>query len=155
MRPLIVINSLGSGGTERSTLEFVGWGVDRGWRPTVACLYRRADSLHDELDRKGVDIRFIDGRLPAKLRTLRRLVSRLQPDLVHTAIFESDVLGRLAALGGPPVMSSLVNVSYGSVRLQDPNIKRWKLDVVRRVDADRLTSDQQLGVCQPENEGTS
>ena len=135
MRPLIVITSLGAGGAERSTADFLDYARRRGMSPTVACLYRR-EGVHDEVVRNGLDVRILSGRgLAAKSRSLRSLIAELKPDLVHTAIFEADVIGRIAAISGPPVLSSLVNASYDPIRLQDPNIRRWRLEVTRIVEA--------------------
>src|SRR5205807_1256687 len=49
--------------------------------------------------------------------------------------FESDVLGRWAARRpSVPVLTSLVNTSYGPARRADPNVRAWRLQVVRAVD---------------------
>jgi glycosyltransferase involved in cell wall biosynthesis len=54
---------------------------------------------------------------------------------VHTSIFEADVTGRLAAAGtGVPVLTSLVNTSYATVRRQDPDVAPWKLAATRSID---------------------
>jgi glycosyltransferase involved in cell wall biosynthesis len=54
---------------------------------------------------------------------------------VHTTIFESDVLGRVACIGtSVPVVTSLVNTSYDPVRLDDPNVTGWKLKMVKEID---------------------
>lgn len=49
---------------------------------------------------------------------LRRLIATEQPDLVHTTLWEADVIGRLAAIATrTPTSSSLVNVNYGREHL--------------------------------------
>ena len=64
---------------------------------------------------------------------------RFGPDLIHTTIFEADVIGRIAAIGtGVPVITSLVNTPYEPIRLQDPNVtpvalwRRSRRSTVRR-----------------------
>ena len=48
-----------------------------------------------------------------QFRGLRRLIRRVRPDIVHTAIFDADVVGRIAGWRtGAKVVSSLVNTSY-------------------------------------------
>ena len=63
------------------------------------------------------------------------LVRDRRPDLVHTTLFDADLVGRVggwAARVG--VVSSLVNVAYGPEQRANPAITPWKLDVVRRAD---------------------
>lgn len=75
------------------------------------------------------DVRFLkESSFPNKVWELRKLIQRERVDLVHTTIFESDLAGRLAAYGsGVPVLTSLVNTSYETVRLTDPRVGRFKL----------------------------
>jgi glycosyltransferase involved in cell wall biosynthesis len=55
---------------------------------------------------------------------------------VHTALFDADQLGRVAAWGtGVPVVSSFVNTPYDPARLADPNVNKWKLRFVQLIDA--------------------
>ena len=57
-------------------------------------------------------------------------------DVAHTALFNADQVGRVAAWGtGVPVVSSFVNTPYEESRLADPNVKKWKLRVVQTIDA--------------------
>ena len=136
MNVLFVINSLGAGGAERSLSELLPSFERHGVRSTVVCLRRTAEGVEAATVDGGVDVRFLrGGRWPSQLRELRALIAREEPDLIHTSIFEADVLGRLAGLGsGVPVLTSLVNTSYDPVRLQDPNVRRWKLQIVKQID---------------------
>ena len=62
---------------------------------------------------------------------LRRLIQSESPDVIHTALFESDVLGRLASIGHNAfVVSSLVNTPYDPIRLENNDINPVKLRVV-------------------------
>ena len=136
MHPLIVISGLGTGGAERSTAEFLPYLRNHGIAPTVACLHRSSEGVQDAIVSQGFDVRFLTGRsLVAKTSALRKQIAELKPDLVHTTIFEADIAGRLAAIDGPPVLTSLVNVAYHPVRRQDPNIKIWRLSVARIIEA--------------------
>ena len=70
----------------------------------------------------------------AKVTALAGALRALEPDVVHTTLFEADVVGRLASVGmGPKVMTSLVSTPYGPARRRDPNFSRWKIAV--QVDA--------------------
>ena len=60
-----------------------------------------------------------DGTLAAN-SAVRRLVGEVEPDLVHTTLYEADIAGRVGArLAGVPVVSSLVNSMYGPVQAQN------------------------------------
>jgi len=63
------------------------------------------------------------------------LLVDLDVDLVHTAVYEADVVGRIAgATSGRSVTSSLVNTSYDPVRLDDPHVGRVRLAAARMLD---------------------
>lgn len=107
-----------------------------GVAPTVVCLQRRAEGVERQVRAAGFDVRILEATgWAGRIRELRRLLRRERPDVVHTTIFESDVVGRLAAAGtGCTVVSSLVNTSYNSARLGDPNVSALKLWTARHVD---------------------
>ena len=136
LRIVFVINSLGAGGAEHSLAELAIRLVAAGHEPTFATFVRRPEGFEGLVRDHGISIELIPGRgLPSWTRSLRRFVRRVRPDVVHTTIFEADVAGRLAAFGtGIPVVSSLINVTYGPERLLDPNVRRWKLWGVRQID---------------------
>lgn len=136
MRIVYVINGLGTGGTERSLAELLPVLRAAGIAPTVVCLHHRAEGVEREIRDTGFDVRFLDaGGWIGRIRELRRLLRQERPDVVHTTIFESDVIGRLAAAGsGSTVVSSLVNTSYDSSRLGDRNVSPIKLWAARQAD---------------------
>jgi glycosyltransferase involved in cell wall biosynthesis len=132
---LFVINGLGTGGAERSLSEMLDGLESRGLKTVTASLHRRAEGVQDGIVARGYDVRFLPGSRARQIVALRRLIRSIRPDVVHTAIFEANVVGRFASVGtGVPVMTSLTNTSYDPVREQDPNMKAWKLGVVRIID---------------------
>ena len=137
MKVLFVLDSLFGGGTERSTVVLLPYLRDRGIEPTVAVL--RASNSGDEaaLTASGIEVVVLEGSSKRQqIASLRALIGRVQPDIVHTALFAADVVGRLAAWRtGARVVSSLVNTPYDSARLGDPNVRRWKLRTVQVIDA--------------------
>jgi len=137
VRVLVVVNSLGSGGTERSTAVLLPRLVGLGIEPVVAVLTRRAIGDEGRVRAAGIPVVQLSGAsLAAQARSLRELVRDAAPALVHTAIYEADLVGRLGAAGtGVPVLSSLVNTPYDRARLVDPNVRWPKLQAVRAVDA--------------------
>jgi glycosyltransferase involved in cell wall biosynthesis len=136
MRTLHVINGLGTGGAERSLAEMLPLFVENGITPIVACSHVRTAGVHRQVQGLGIDVHVLDGsNLPRRTLALAKLVRRLDPAVVHTTIFESDLMGRFAATGtGIPVITSLVNTSYDSVRALDPNVSRMRLRWARSID---------------------
>ncbi|MCC6457175.1 MAG: glycosyltransferase family 4 protein [Caldilineaceae bacterium] len=134
---LYVINGLGTGGAERSLAELLPYFRRAGISPTIACFYRRAEGVENQVIAQGFPVKFLDEhrRLPARVAALRRLIAAEQPEIIHTTIFEADLVGRLAAIGSRcKVLTSLVNTSYDRVRLNDPNVSRNKLRLVQLLD---------------------
>ncbi|HSL81674.1 MAG TPA: glycosyltransferase family 4 protein [Thermoanaerobaculia bacterium] len=136
VRVLFVINQLGPGGTERSLADLIAGLEAEGVETSVACLRTTAAAFQVDA-RVTCPVEVLPGAgVLAKARHLRKTLRRSPPDLVHTMLFEADLVGRLAAAGtGVPVLSSLVNTSYEPVRFRDPNISRLRLRAVQIVDA--------------------
>jgi glycosyltransferase involved in cell wall biosynthesis len=137
MRILYVIDSLArSGGAEQSLLAVVPHLVSVGVDLEVAHLVDRP-GLADEIRAAGASVTAVaaGGRL-GRVAAIRRLVRTSRPDLVHTTLFEADVAGRLAAaLSRTPVVSSLVNTSYGPEHVGDPSLRSWRVRSAQAVDA--------------------
>lgn len=137
MKILFIMDSLGRGGTERSMAEMWPHLVEVGITPVVAYFRRYQQGVEQLVKNQGIKTIFLDGRgFAAKVCALRKAIADELPDLLHTALFESNVLGRLAAWGTPvTVMSSLVNTPYAPVRYRDPAIKPYRLRLVQIIDA--------------------
>jgi glycosyltransferase involved in cell wall biosynthesis len=139
VRVLFVIPGLSGGGTERSLRELVPSLVGSGIDVSIAYFVRRAGDDTGELERAGAQLHLVTKpRLDGRVREIRRLLTLERPDIIHTSLFDADIAGRLAAWrvsgGSPVVLSSIVNTSYDVARLDDPNVRAWKLSVVRAVD---------------------
>lgn len=133
---LFVINQLGPGGTERSLADLVSALGAEGIETSIACLRPTAEAFLPDA-RVSCPVQVIPGGgFLARVFRFRQSLRRSPPDLVHTMLFEADLLGRLAAAGtGIPVLSSLVNTSYEPARFRDPNISRPRLRAVQVLDA--------------------
>jgi len=133
---LFVIDSLGGGGTERSLAEMLPYLTQASFVPTIICFYRR-EGVENEVIRQGVDVRFLEGTgMVAWIRQLRQILKIEKPDIIHTMLFDADIVGRIAAIGSSArVVTSLVNTPYASVRFQDPKITPYKLRVLQIIDA--------------------
>lgn len=136
MRVLSVIDSLGPGGAERSLLEMVPGLEKRGTTVEVALLKKVEPNLDTTADDLGVEVRLIPGqRRLARIWHLRRLLRDRDYDLVHTTLFEADIISRFAAWRTDiPVVSSIVNTRYDPVRFSDPKVSRSRLRVAQAID---------------------
>ena len=143
MKILFVIDSLGAGGAERSLAELLPALEDAGIEAIIACLDRRTYGVETEVLESGADVRFLPRRPVGRLRELRRIVAKESPDLIHTTILASNLVGRLVSIGSPAtVLTSLVSTPYAPIRKQDPRVRPLALSAIRLVDiatARRLT----------------
>jgi glycosyltransferase involved in cell wall biosynthesis len=137
VKVMFVLDSLAPGGTEHSTVLLAGELVARGHDITIATMKAAEHELDATATASGVSVvRLHPGRFLAQVRELHGLISEQKPDVVHTALFNADQLGRLAAIGTrAPVISSFVNTPYEAARLTDPNVRRWRLRTLQLVDA--------------------
>lgn len=134
---LHLIDSLGPGGAERSLAELMPTLLANGFTPTVAFFESREDSIQKEFTALGIETVHIDGRgWVHRFRDVRRLLRELRPAVLHTTLFNADVVGRLASVGLPhTVLTSLVNTSYDSVRYVDARVRPSRLRAAQAVDA--------------------
>ena len=137
MRVLYVIDSLAPGGTEQSTIVLAPHLRELGVESTIVTLKSAEHDLTAEAEAAGITVQRLNpGRLDSRVRELRSLIRSGEFDVVHTALFDADQLGRVAAWGtGVPVVSSFVNTPYDPARLADPNVNKWKLRLVQVIDA--------------------
>jgi len=129
VRVVYLIDSLAPGGAESSLVALARFYPDLGVELEVAYLHERP-GLHGPLQAAGARLTSLAGPGGRRgwLQRAARLVRDRRPDLVHTTLFEADIAGRVAAAAARvPVVSSIVNVGYGSEQRQDPGIKVWRL----------------------------
>lgn len=144
MRLLYVIDSLAVGGAERSLVELAPHLRRGGTDVHVVTLRTAVPNLSAEARAAGVELHPSAEGLTRRqaIRAVRRLITDLNPDHVHTTLAESDIVGRIAAATAHvTVSSSLVNVSYGKEHYASvPH--RHKLAAFQAIDATtaRLTT---------------
>jgi glycosyltransferase involved in cell wall biosynthesis len=137
IRVLHVINQLSArAGAETSLREVIASSLGRDVRHAVVVL-SPDDEAQRELGALGVVV-FSPARpagRPSQLRHTLRSVRAFGPDLIHTSLFEADLVGRVAGrLAGVPVLTSLVNAAYGDEAIRAEPVPGWKLAAVRRID---------------------
>lgn len=134
IRVLHVINGLGTGGAERSLQELLPALEERGVRSQIACLHRRTEGVQSSIETRW-PVTWLGGGWGTRARQLRGLIGSNRVDIVHSTLFESDQLARIASIRTrAAVVTSLVNTPYLEVRRLDPNIRPWRLAVARGLD---------------------
>ena len=126
MNLLIFIHSLHSGGAERVTANLANHWAAQGWRVTVVTLSSTAQDfyqLHPAVQRIALDVAGASGNALAaignngrRVRTLRRVLRQVQPDVALAMMSTANMLLALAALGLKGV------VVAGSERIYPPRI---------------------------------
>lgn len=136
MKLFFVIDSLRVGGAERSLAELLPHFVDGGISTTVVCLRKPKGDTDPDVELPGREVVFLRGRgLWSWIGAFRQLLRARRPDIVHTTLFESHMVGRVGAAGtGIPVLSSLVGMPYDASRWRDPRVNHLALRVVRALD---------------------
>ena len=115
---LYLIDTLEVGGAEKSLLDILSRLTK--FRPVVCYLYR-GNSLEGRYRAAGVDVlslgmsgKYQFLRASSKLKSV---VDAVQPALIVTTLFRSDIVGRLVgAWTRTPVVSTFVNDTYADVR---------------------------------------
>jgi glycosyltransferase involved in cell wall biosynthesis len=134
---LFVINGLGPGGAERSLVETVPRLNALGFRTKIVCLGNAwGDQFLDEARERDLDVQVLKSTgWIGRTAELRGIIRDERPDVVHTTLFHSDIIGRFAAIGsGGRVVGTLANASYDPARFADPNVRSWRLNATRLLD---------------------
>jgi glycosyltransferase involved in cell wall biosynthesis len=130
-----LINGLGAGGAERSLAELLPHYQHAGIETTVVCLRHRKLGVEANVRLLGCELRFLPGGRVQTIRAFRRLLRSGRPDLIHTTLFDSHLVGRFGAAGsGIPVLSSLVGTPYTVERGGDPDLNHLVFRLVKSVD---------------------
>jgi glycosyltransferase involved in cell wall biosynthesis len=135
---LHLIDALGvGGGAEHSLVAILSELEQRNVRCSVATLIHRVGGLQEQVKREGYSIAVLGG--PTWLHNvlrLRRLLKRTRPDILHSTLFKSGLVARLAVQGlKVTLVESLVSTPYDIEVVSHGSVPRWKISVVRRVDA--------------------
>lgn len=135
-RVLFVIPGLGPGGAERSLAEEMPGLLARGIDGHVACFRVRHEGVHERVaSMVPVHVLPPAGRA-GRMTSLRDLVRRTRPGLIHTSVLPADLMGRLVgAVTRTPVVSTLVNTTHDPSRLADPRVARPAFEAYRLADA--------------------
>jgi glycosyltransferase involved in cell wall biosynthesis len=130
-----LIDSLSPGGAEHSLAALVPELVARGVKVDVACV-RARPGLQERFQAAGARLFSLSSRHRAQsIWRARRIIRARRPDLVHTTLFESNILGRVAVQGTKiPLVTSLVNLTYGPEQASDPRYSARQLRLTQAAD---------------------
>lgn len=129
MRVLVFLSSLNTGGAEFSTLTFYGWLKKQGVEIRLVCFKQATTSFNIkqfELD----EVHYLKGNsFWPKLVDFMRITKAFKPQIVHSILFEANILARFSRMYQHSFLhlESLVNEMYSSNRLNDPQVTRLKL----------------------------
>lgn len=136
MRLLYVIDSLAPGGAETSLAAMAEPLSKHGIDLHVLPLGIRRD-LAPALEAGGATVHVRKEGRGGRLGNIEAVVSAarsIQPDLIHTTLFEADIAGRIAAARlRIPSSTSVVNDSYSASHYAESN--HMKLHLARALDA--------------------
>jgi len=135
-RILHIIDSLAIGGTERQTVLNLS-ALDQTRFENFLCYLSPAHDLVDDVRNLGIQVSClgINGKKEwlSGIIQLMRFIKNMKIDLVHTNLFEADVLGGIAArLSGIPVISTLTSAADKDLQfLRELHLNRYKLGLAR------------------------
>ena len=141
MKILVFIDSLGAGGAERSMLDLVKFLKGKAEvQVSIACLRRQKFSFEDEARNLEVPLVFNEegAGFRSKIRFLKKVVNRQQPDIIHSTLTEANLVVRLFLITNRrkdiKVIQSLVNTPYSMERKKDSHLPWQKFQMVKQID---------------------
>jgi glycosyltransferase involved in cell wall biosynthesis len=138
MRILLVIDSFFTGGAEFSTLELFSYLQSKGVTIQI-CKIKDMNPQYDP-EKFGLHPSIIT-TLPqvgfkGKRIALQKLIATFQPDIIHSVLFNSNLLVRTIRIFNSSFvhLESLVNHTYSKNRLNEPGVTRLKLAYYQLLD---------------------
>jgi glycosyltransferase involved in cell wall biosynthesis len=137
MKIILLINSVSTGGAEFSTLTFYSWLKKKPEvKIKIVCL-KKANPSYNMKKFGFNEPTYLEGEsFIAQIRSFNNIVEEFKPDIVHSVLFDANLIGRICKLlkGNYKHLESLVNQTYSSFRLKDPNVNSGKLQFYRVLD---------------------
>ncbi|WP_289021507.1 glycosyltransferase [uncultured Salegentibacter sp.] len=140
MKILIVIDSLGSGGAERSTAVMADYMAEKKVSFSILCLDQKKIGVQQYLQGKAYDIQFVKSTVfYMQIREIATIIKRGEYCVVHSILFRSNLRTRFAKLFTKFThLESLVNTTYSPARFNDKRVNAKVLRVYKMID--RLTA---------------
>lgn len=136
MKILIVIDSLGGGGAERSTQVLCDYLAENKVYFKIVCLYFFPDGFHQEMIDKGYDIQFLKKKsFLGQTLEIANIISSENFDIVHSILFKSNLRVRFSKLKTKFThLESIVNSTYSDERKQDEKVNQKLLKIYKILD---------------------
>ncbi|PTX42621.1 glycosyltransferase involved in cell wall biosynthesis [Christiangramia gaetbulicola] len=136
MKILIVIDSLGSGGAERSTAVLSDYLYEKEINFDVICLDQKTVGVQSQMQAKGYKIYFFEkNNFFSQVKYLAKFIKKGEYDLVHSILFRANIRTRFAKLFQNFVhLESLVNTTYSKERFNDKRVNQKALWFYKNLD---------------------
>jgi glycosyltransferase involved in cell wall biosynthesis len=137
MRVLIVIDSLGTGGAEKSMVELAKYLVQNNSQVMFVCSDYREVSYDEEIRKFKIPIFYLKRKkFFSKVIELNSIIKKFEPDIIHSVLFRSNILIRFCKLffKNPVVIQSLVNTPYSKERKKDSKLSWRKFMLAKQLD---------------------
>jgi glycosyltransferase involved in cell wall biosynthesis len=129
MHVLHVIDGMYGGGAETSILEVAPGLERRGIRTSIVSLLPDDGGLADRLNEVGITPILLPSGRPSLSRTPGELLSvirSVQPDVLHTSLMYSNLLGRVSGrLAKLPIVTTFASVDYGPEHRAHSQVGAW------------------------------
>lgn len=138
MKVLYLIDTLEVGGAEKSLLTITS--AFKNVIPVFVYIYP-GNSLEKKFIENEIEVHFLGiesgYNFSNALKKLLPLVKVINPDIIHSTLFKSDIIARRLIKHYPkPLINSLVNNSYAKSRFRNlPLVGKIKLYLVQQYDA--------------------
>ena len=123
MRVLLLIDSLGAGGAERSTLDLCHFLKGKGIDVQVICIRRKDTGVQQEALETGIPVSFFKGRnLLSHVTQLNTIIKSFNPHVLHATLYKSRLRARLHKLvfaGRYKLVESLVTLPFTHTRITE------------------------------------
>jgi glycosyltransferase involved in cell wall biosynthesis len=137
MKIFLVINSFGAGGAERSTVELGKYLRSQSIAFYFIALRRRKIGVEQELEDEGFKVFYCPSkRFVPRIVFLIRLIKQHQPDIVHSVLYDANLVTRFCQRLTKKVryVNSLVNTAYSAERQRDKQLPKFKFRLVKYLD---------------------
>jgi L-malate glycosyltransferase len=140
IKVLHLIENLGSGGAERLLYTNLKH-LDRDLMENeVIMIFSNAEHWRKPIEDLGVPVSSLECRSPKNIVkgvvALQKKIKTIKPDLIHTHLWTSNIIGRMAGyLTGVPVISSIHNPDYEPEAISDGSqVSSVKKILIRNLD---------------------
>lgn len=136
MKLLIIIDSLGSGGAERSTAVICKYLQTHNVEFQILCLDKKEVGVQQEMLEEGYSIYFLEKiNFFSQVREIRHFIKNGEFDLVHSILFRANIRTRFARIFSRFLhLESLVNTTYSHERFADKKVNQKALKFYKYLD---------------------